>query len=153
MGALRRAEPRDADAIADLVQRAYAHYPERIGVRPAPMDADYAEAVRDDEVWVAERGEGIVGVVVLRHEAGHAFVDNVAVAPNAQGEGLGGRLLELAEGRAAAAGHAEVRLLTHELMHETRAMYEHLGWRQTERRREHGFSRVYFAKALGSPGP
>jgi ribosomal protein S18 acetylase RimI-like enzyme len=153
MAELSRAEPGDADAIADLVQRAYAHYPERIGVRPAPMDADYAAAVRENEVWVAERGEAIVGVVVLRHDAGHAFVDNVAVAPDAQGEGLGGRLLALAESRAAAAGHAEVRLLTNELMHENRAMYQHLGWRQTELRREHGFSRVYFAKALGRAGP
>ena len=150
---LRRAVASDAAAITELVQRAYAHYPERIGVRPAPMDADYADEIARKEVWVAEGSGEIQAILVLRHEADHSFVDNVAVAPDAQGEGLGARLLTLAEARTAASGRREIRLLTNERMHENRALYAHLGWKQYDHRRDGGFSRVFFRKALRADGP
>jgi 3'-phosphoadenosine 5'-phosphosulfate sulfotransferase len=40
---IRPAEPADARAIAEIVERAYGGYVERIGLRPGPMDDDYAE--------------------------------------------------------------------------------------------------------------
>ena len=144
---MRRAAPGDAAAVRELVLRAYAHYPERIGVRPAPMTADYGAEIAAKEVWVAE-ADALVGVVVLRREADHVFVDNVAVAPERQGEGIGRALLELAAARARELGVPELRLLTNERMHENRALYAHLGWEETELRRERGFARVYFRKTL-----
>jgi N-acetylglutamate synthase-like GNAT family acetyltransferase len=119
-------------------------------VRPAPMDADYGAAIAANEVWVVASGERLVGVLVLRPEADHLFVDNVAVEPEEQGSGIGGALLEQAEARAVELGVPELRLLTHELMTENRAMYAHLGWEETERRIEGKFARVYFRKPVTS---
>ena len=85
---LRRAEWRDARPLRELVLRAYAHYPRRIGARPAPMEGDYEREIADKELWVAAEEERLGGVLVLRRAPGHLFVDNVAVAPESQGEGL-----------------------------------------------------------------
>jgi N-acetylglutamate synthase-like GNAT family acetyltransferase len=145
---IRRARPQDADAIHELVQRAYAHYPRVIGVRPAPMDADYPDEIATKEVWVAESVGGVAGAIVMRREADHVFIDNVAVDPAHQGAGIGRALLEQAEGRAREEGIDELQLLTHELMAENRAMYARLGWEETEHRDEEGFARVYFRKRL-----
>lgn len=114
------------------------------------MDADYAHEIATNEVWVAESENGMVGAIVFRWEPDHVFVDNVAVDPERQGGGIGRMLLEHAEGRAIEEGVDELQLLTHELMTQNRSMYGHLGWEETERRDEEGFSRVYFRKRLGS---
>ena len=131
---LRLAVPGDASAIGDLVGDAYGPWEARLGVRPLPMDADYAEAIRDLEVWVAE-GEGeLAGVIVLGSDAEGYFVDNVAVAPGFQGSGVGRMLLAHAEREAAAAGFASIYLWTHELMSENLAIYEARGYVEYNRR-------------------
>ena len=145
-GEPRRARAEEAAEIAALVRAAYAPYPARIGARPAPMDADYEREIALNEVWVAPGGGAIEAVMVLSHADDHLFVDNLAVAPAAQGSGRGRALLAHAEARAAALGLPELRLLTHELMTENRAIYEHLGWRQTEAPADERLGRVYFRK-------
>jgi N-acetylglutamate synthase-like GNAT family acetyltransferase len=146
---VRRATPADARAIESLVELAYARYVERMGMRPAPMDVDYAVEIAEREVWVAPRERPPVGVLVVHPEADHLFVHNVAVDPAQQGRGLGKALLGLAERRAEELGLCELRLLTNELMTENRAIYAHLGWEETEVRSEHGYRRAYFRKRLG----
>ena len=74
------------------------------------------------------------------------WVDNVAVAPVAQGAGTARRLLEFAEVRAAEMGVPELRLFTHVRMTKNRAIYAHLGWTEVEEITEHGFTRVVLAK-------
>ena len=143
---LRRAVPDNAQAISDLVEAAYAEYVERIGRRPAPMDVDYVDEIATKEIWVLPGAGRPDTVLVVHAEADHLFVHNIAVVPERRGEGLGRALLEFAERRAAELGVPEFRLLTNELMTENRAMYEHLGWEEVERRAEHGYSRVYFRK-------
>jgi N-acetylglutamate synthase-like GNAT family acetyltransferase len=146
--ALRRADPHDADAVEAVVQAAYQVYVDELGLRPAPMSADQAAEIKSKDVWVAEDDGAIVGVVVVRLEADHVFVDNVAVHPAAQGGGLGGRLLERAEELAAERGVNEIRLLTNVRMTANRDMYAHLGWEETEIRHEHGYERVYLRKPI-----
>ena len=51
---IRPADAADLAAIEAIVERAYGVYVERIGMRPGPMDADYAEKVRRGLVSVAE---------------------------------------------------------------------------------------------------
>jgi N-acetylglutamate synthase-like GNAT family acetyltransferase len=145
---LRRAEPTDAAAIDRLVQAAYQVYVDELGLRPAPMKADHAAEIEAKEVWVAEEDGALVGVVVVRAEADHLFVDNVAVDPGAQGGGHGRALLERAEELAAERGVGEIRLLTNVRMTANREMYAHLGWEETEVRHEHGYHRVYLRKAV-----
>lgn len=61
---MRRARSSDAAAIRELVLRAYAHYPDRVGMRPAPMDADYEQEIAHKEVWVAPTEGTPSGVIV-----------------------------------------------------------------------------------------
>jgi len=145
---LRDATPADRERIERLVEAAYGGYVELIGRRPAPMDADYAALIEAGQVTVAERDGEIAGILVLIPMEDHLLVENVAVDPTAQGTGLGRRLMARAEGEARALGLPELRLYTNELMAANLAWYPRLGYRETERRAESGFSRVFFAKRL-----
>ena len=131
---MRLASPDDVETVRDLTLTAYAHHVERIGRRPAPMDADPAGAVRDGLVSVAEEGGEVVGVVVLLEADDHLLVEDVAVAPERQGSGVGALLLRHAEARARSAGLREVRLYTHETMVENLAHYPRHGFAETHRR-------------------
>jgi ribosomal protein S18 acetylase RimI-like enzyme len=136
----------------DLVQRAYAVYVPRIGLRPAPMDADYHELLRDGRVWVADEGGELAGLIVLEEEPEYLLVENVAVEPERQGAGVGRALLAFAEDRARARRLTEVRLYTHVKMTENQALYARLGYREIGRQVEASFERVYLAKRLdGAP--
>ncbi|MBA2239938.1 MAG: GNAT family N-acetyltransferase [Solirubrobacterales bacterium] len=146
--AMRRARVEDAAQIRELVVSAYAHYPSRIGVRPAPLDLDYATEIAEKEVWLASIDGEPRGVLVIRCDGERVIVDNVAVAPDAQRSGLGRALLAQAEARAAALGAVELRLLTHELMTENRRIYERLGWEPIEAPPDERFSRVHFRKPV-----
>jgi hypothetical protein len=59
----RPAAAPDASKVAELVDAAYGHYVERIGVLPGPMTDDYAEVIGTRQVTVAEREGAIVGVI------------------------------------------------------------------------------------------
>jgi N-acetylglutamate synthase-like GNAT family acetyltransferase len=84
---VRRADRHDGQALRDLAGRAYGHYVDRIGRRPAPMDADYEAAVRAGQVWVAEQDGRVMGLIVLVPFTDHLLVENVAVDPAQQGAG------------------------------------------------------------------
>lgn len=130
------------------VEAAYRHYVTRIGKPPGPMLDDYDEVVRRHRAFVAEREGAVVGVLVLVATGGGLLLDNVAVRPEHQGKGLGRRLVELAESEARRDGCSRLDLYTHELMTENLAMYERLGYVETERRTVKGYRRVYMRKAL-----
>jgi GNAT superfamily N-acetyltransferase len=142
---IRPADASDLAAIESIVERAYGVYVERIGMRPGPMDDDYEEQVRRRLVHVAEDGNGgkIAGLIVLVEGGERLVIENVAVDPARQGEGIGRRLLEFAEETARRAGIETVALYTHELMNENLALYAHLGYEEDERRGVEAFSRVF----------
>ena len=145
----RRAVPADVTAIASLVERSYAHYVPVIGLRPAPMDADYATLVDHQPVWLGEEpGGSLVGVLVLALEPDHLVIENVAVAPGQQGAGIGSQLLDIAEAEARAAGLLEIRLFAHVMMTDNIAFYGRRGYVETHRLTERGFSRAFFSKHL-----
>jgi GNAT superfamily N-acetyltransferase len=127
--AVRRAVMSEVEEIAALVERAYAPWVERIGMRPLPMDDDYAVRVARGEAFVAG-GERVEGLVVLVPQPPWLLVDNVAVLPEAQGGGLGRTLLDFAEARARALGLEELRLYTNERMTENRALYARRGYEE-----------------------
>jgi ribosomal protein S18 acetylase RimI-like enzyme len=146
---IRPARPADVGAIEQIVERAYGGYVERIGMRPGPMDADYAEKVRGGLVSVVEKDGEVVGLLVLVEMPDHLLVENVAVDPEHHGAGIGRALLAHAERHAREAALGELRLYTHSKMTENRAFYRRLGYREIDRRDEQGFDRVFFVKRLG----
>ncbi len=145
---LRPATAADAPAIARCVEAAYSHYIERIGEPPGPMLDDYPQVVRDHRVFVVESGGEIAGAIVLIEDRGTMLLDNVAVLPSRQGEGIGRRLMLLAEEEARRLGYNCIDLYTHELMTENFALYARNGYEEIERRTEKGFPRIYMRKRL-----
>lgn len=143
---LRHARDEDVPLLRDLAARAYRPYVGRIGRRPAPMQDDYAQKVSAGSVFVADDG-GVVGLIVLIDAPNHLLVENVAVAPERQGSGIGRALMDLAEAHARERGLGELRLYTNAAMSENIRLYHHLGYTEVDRRGEDGFERVFFSKA------
>lgn len=145
---IRPARPEDGDAVRQLVLDAYGHYVARMGKPPGPMLDDYDRRIADGQAWVLEEGGQLAGMLVLEDQGdGALLLDNVAVAPSAQGKGYGRALVAFAEAEARRRGLGEVRLYTHVLMTENLALYARLGFRETGRVSEKGYERVYMAKA------
>ena len=61
---IRYAVPVDLVSVEAVVQAAYRHYIDRIGVRPRPMDVDYAELMRRGCLFVV--GSPAVATVTLQ---------------------------------------------------------------------------------------
>jgi ribosomal protein S18 acetylase RimI-like enzyme len=151
---IRRAAAPDVPVLADIVQRAYGGYVERIGRRPGPMDDDYEDLVRGADVFVAEipigapPTHGVAGLIVLGPADDHVVIANVAVDPDHQHAGVGRALLAYAEEFALEQGVDEVRLFTHVLMTENQRLYRRLGYRETGIEIGDGFERVHMSKRL-----
>lgn len=145
---VRRAGVADADALRKLAHAAYLMYVERIGRQPAPMTTDYGLAGRSGRAWVAEQGDRLVGLLVLRPAEDYLTLENVAGAPESQGLGVGSRLLHLADEQARLQGLRQVRLYTNEAMSENLAYYPARGYRETHRATQDGFRRDFFATNL-----
>lgn len=142
------ARPEDAADVAACVNAAYARYVPRMGVKPAPMLADYPAEIAAGRVHVLREGDALRGLIVLIAEPDHLFIENVAVDPEAQGRGYGRRLLDFAEAEARRLGLPELRLYTNELMTENLGLYAHLGYVEVGRRLDEGYSRVFMVKRL-----
>lgn len=144
---IRPATTADVPAVKAVTDAAYAHYVERIGVVPQPMEADHAADVAAGRVFVT--GDPVAGLVVVEARADHLFLDNVAVRPDAQGTGVGRRLLRFVEAHARALGLPEVRLYTNALMRENQEIYAKYGYDVVERRVDGPYDRVHYRKRLG----
>ncbi len=150
---IRKAAQPDLDGVRDCARQAYALYVPRMGKEPAPMVADFAARIRAGKLHVVELegGEpegGLAGFVVFYPRGDHLHVENVAVRPDAQGKGIGKALLRFAEDEARRLGLAAVELYTNVKMVENQAFYPALGYVETDRREEDGFSRVFYRKEL-----
>ncbi len=112
------------------------------------MTADYAQAVRERQVWTAIEDRQIVGFAVLIAKPGYLLLENVALLPAAQGRGIGARLLRLAEDHARRPRLSEIRLYTNEAMTENLAYYPRHGYAETHRAEQDGYRRVFFRKSI-----
>jgi GNAT superfamily N-acetyltransferase len=154
MFSLRPAVTADVPALEALAVAAYEKYVPRVDQLPAPMTADYDLHVRSGHVWVVVDTDAVgdcdavVGLAVLLPREDHLLLDNVAVLPAMQGQGIGNRLLALAEDEARRRGLTEVRLYTNVTMTENLAYYPKRGYVETHRAQQHGFHRVFFRKPV-----
>lgn len=145
---IREARADDAPAIKSCVEAAYGKYVDRIGGPPGPMLDDYSDIILRHQAFVAEENGEIVGVLVLMKQDGGMLLDNVAVHPSRQGQGLGALLMARAEAEAISQGFDYLDLYTHEAMFENVELYLRSGYFETERRREKGYNRIYMRKHL-----
>ena len=125
---LRRAGAADVAAVHALQHAAYARNRTIMGLEPLPLTADYDTIVADYDVWLLEQGDALEGVLILKTRADDLLIWSVAVAPEAQGRGIGNRLLAIAEARARELGRGKVRLYTGEKLTGNIAWYERHGF-------------------------
>jgi ribosomal protein S18 acetylase RimI-like enzyme len=146
---IRPAREGEAAIVQDVVHAAYAHYIPRLGKLPGPMLDDYARRILDQQAWVLEDADRIVGILVLETTADGFMLDNIAVLPTCHGKGNGRELIRFAEAEAQRRGYREIRLYTHVLMTENIRLYRRIGFVETHRVSEKGYERVYMTKQLG----
>ncbi len=145
----RSAVPADAPAILELSRAAYAKWVPLIGREPLPMKADYDKAVREHLFILAEQGTVLVGLIELIPEDSAMLIENLAVAPAWQGQGLGAKLLTQAEDLARARGYNLMRLYTNVKFVENITFYAKRGFVETERRElVPGSIAIFMAKSL-----
>lgn len=145
---MRPATADDVAAIEAIVQAAYSPYIKRIGRKPGPMLEDYRARVQAGGVHVLEHAGQVQGFIVLLADGDALLLDNLAVAPDAQGLGLGRLLMDFAERQALDAGFMAIRLYTNEAMTENITLYTRRGYVETHWAKEHGLRRVYMTKQL-----
>jgi ribosomal protein S18 acetylase RimI-like enzyme len=142
------AVPEDAEGMTDCVTASYSHYLPVMDIPPGPMLNDYGEMIEKHQAFVIKQELRVIGILVLMLFEKGFLLDNVAVHPEFQGQGLGKMLMDFAEKEARSQGYPEIYLYTHELMTDNIKMYGHLGYVETERRFEEGRPRVYMRKLL-----
>lgn len=143
---IRRAEKKDAAALADCFDAAYSIYAPRIADLPAVSDG-IEDDIERNVVWVAARDNQVIGGLVLLPKEDHVVLANVAIDPSATGAGLGRAFMDLAEAEARKLGHEKLRLSTHVDMPENVRLYEHLGWHEIGR----SGNKVHMEKSLKQP--
>jgi ribosomal protein S18 acetylase RimI-like enzyme len=152
---VRAARAEDAEAVAALWTEAYVTLGG--GGRLEPYgQADFHETAGRGEIYVAERGDAIAGVVALfppgtpglavaRGE--EAELARLAVAAGARGEGIGRALAERCGERARVAGWSAIALWSRPYQREAHRLYESLGYERAPQRDyvdETGFERLVF---------
>jgi GNAT superfamily N-acetyltransferase len=146
---IRQAHAADEIAVRECAEGAYGRYVATMGKKPAPMVADFASLIASGVLHVAVgRDADMLGFIVFYHEGEHVLLENVAVRQNAVGRGIGKRLIAFCESEAKRSNAKSIKLYTNEKMTENLSIYPHLGYRETERKTEDGFNRVYFEKLI-----
>lgn len=142
---IRAATVEDSSGLGKCMASAYAPYLQRMGgLRLPPMDVDYLSEIESYPVWVVESKELILGGLIMDFGNGKASIANIAISPDSQGQGIGGRLLKFAEARAKERNFSQLHLATHVLLDENISLYRHLGWEEIGR----DDSRVYMKKEI-----
>lgn len=145
---LRPAVPLEAAAIRNIVRAAYAKWIAVIGREPMPMQADYEKAFDEHQFDVVVENGQIIGLIETMQRDDHIWIENVAVLPEAQGRGIGRRLLAHAEHKAIEAGCFEVRLVTNGAFEANLSLYSGLGYSVDRREAFMGGTAVYLSKKL-----
>lgn len=146
--AFRRAAPADAALVAAITDAAYAKWVPVIGRKPKPMTADHERSIRDHMIELAILDGRVVGLIELIPGADHLLLENIAIDPAAQGQGIGRRLMQRVERHAIERRLPEVRLYTNKAFATNLDFYRRLGYEiDREEPYKEGFT-VYFAKAI-----
>ncbi|HEY0317448.1 MAG TPA: GNAT family N-acetyltransferase [Solirubrobacterales bacterium] len=139
---IRQAQEDDAAAVTALWTEAYAG--RGPGGRSTPYtDSEFFESLRSGQVHVAEKGGGVVGVVVLYPPGvagrtiggdGEAELSRLAVSAVARRAGIGRRLVQICAAQARADGAEAIVLWSRPYQSDAHRLYESLGYRRLPER-------------------
>jgi len=149
---VRRAGPRDLDALLELEHRVFAT--DRLSRRSLRHLLHAPTA----EVLVAEADGRFAGTAIVLFRAGSrlARLYSVAVAPHMGGRGIASLLLDAAEDRARARKCRAIRLEVHETNHRAISRYHKSGYREFGRYPtyyEDGGDALRFEKPIARKAP
>jgi len=148
----RRAGPEDAERVRDLTHTAYAKWVPVIGRRPKPMNADYDHAVQAHVIELAYLDGELAGLIELIPAKDHLLLENLAVAPAHQRQGIGRRMMARVEALTRARGLKLVRLYTNKAFASNLAFYQKLGYTlEREEAIKGGGFLVHFVKTVKAP--
>ncbi len=142
-----RLQPEDPSlpVILDLVRRSFAFMDQRIDP-PSSMHLMTVQTVAEQcatgEVWSI--GEPPCACMFLKERDGRLYLGKLAVDEGMRGKGLARRLVDLAAGRAAARGMAEIELETRMELVENHRTFERLGFRKVGEGTHAGYDRPTF---------
>lgn len=145
---LRLATVADAEAVKTLTCCVFEKYIEQIGRVPRTMLADYAQVIASEQVWVVEENRYLVAVLVLAARKNHYHINNLAVHPDKQRQGLGRALLRHADKQSIQAGYQEIWLHTNETMTGNIRLYTAMGYQEKYRQLYQGTYSLYMRKDL-----
>ena len=115
----------EARALVEEIQNAsYARTREIFGAQPFPLEWDYGQVLAECEAWLSPNSDGLL---ILRRQPDHLFLESIGTLPSAAGTGLGIAMMQATFARARALGLPKVRLLTNSL-NTALAWYKRLGF-------------------------
>lgn len=133
---IRRAEFRDASAIALLLAEAFTEY------QPLYTSSGYEATVitsqqvmtrvKEGSVWIAVLDELVVGTISVVPKGESLYIRGMAVLPSARGKGIGQLLLTHVEKFAASQSFSRLFLSTTPFLDRAIRLYEAFGFRQTD---------------------
>ena len=145
---IRRATIKDSDDLLKIAEIAYDKYLPLMDKKPAPMLADFNKHIAEDIVFIAlAEVEIIAGYVVLQQIKGQWWLDNIAVHPTHQGQGIGTKLRIEAENYVSILSD-RIQLYTNIVMADNISWYERAGYVITQQALINGYERLYFEKRL-----
>jgi len=146
---LKRANESDYDALLALQRAAYAENEQILGATPIPLQADYAQILRDMEVWLAGSRENPDGALILEFRPDDMLIWNVSTHPRARGTGVGRALLAIAEKRARDEKRDTIRLYTASVYLKNLGWYARHGFVEESRETRPDRVVVHMIKKLG----
>ena len=129
---IRRAEPGDEEAIAELIFEAFAPFREEYTPDAFDYTAASVDRVRERFVegpmWLAYIGEEAVGTVSGLPEEERFYIRSMAIKPSVQRRGIGQWLLETLESFAVEARYKKLYLYTTFVLPGAKRLYEKNGF-------------------------
>jgi len=132
---IRRAESRDAPAIASLLSEAFAEY------QPLYTSAGYEATaianqqvitrIKEGPVWIAMLDGLVVGTISVVPKGESLYIRGMGVLPSAKGRGIGKMLLTHVEKFAASQGLSRLFLSTTPFLDRAIRLYESFGFCRT----------------------
>jgi N-acetylglutamate synthase-like GNAT family acetyltransferase len=137
----------DYDQLLALILRAFAFMDGRIDPPSSAhllTPASLREKAKIEIAYVASEDSILVGCIFLNPEPDCLYIGKLAVAPEAQGQGIGRCLLDAAIQTAKELGLSQLRLQTRIELLENHAVFGRWGFRKTAEMAHPGFTRSTF---------
>ena len=125
---MRPAIVMDIAKIQVCLRQAYAVYIPRIGADAPPFHTEFEKHVANGHIHVMP-ADGEIAAFIISYPVGNFLrIENLAVSPRYQGQGLGKLLLRFADDRAERLRLHAIDLFTHPKLTETIEFYRHNGF-------------------------